>query len=167
MVQDGYAVGEFERFVLVVRDEDRCFSGPFMNVAQPAPQFLAHLGVKRAERLVEEQHAWLDGQRARQRDALALTARELSRKALCEALQLHEIEEIEHPAADLGFGWAHGTGADPEPISNVVEHRQVLEQRIVLKHEADAAVLNAEPGGILSTEEDLTRLGPFKAGDDA
>ena len=50
-----------------------------VQAAQPAAQLLAHLGVERAERLVEQQHARLDGQRAGERDALALAAGELAR----------------------------------------------------------------------------------------
>jgi hypothetical protein len=44
---------------------------------QPAAQLLAHLGVERAERLVEQQHLRLDRERAGERDALPLPAREL------------------------------------------------------------------------------------------
>ena len=52
-----------------------------VQLAQPAAQLLAHLGVERAERLVEQQHARLDRQRAGERHALALAAGELRRIA--------------------------------------------------------------------------------------
>jgi electron transfer flavoprotein alpha subunit len=63
-----------------VRDEERGDVDLVVQLAQPAPQFLAHLGVERAERLVEQQHLGLDRQRAGQRDALALAAGELCGK---------------------------------------------------------------------------------------
>ena len=50
--------------------------------AQPLAQLGADLRVQRAERLVEQQHARLDGQRARQRHPLALAAGELVGVAL-------------------------------------------------------------------------------------
>ena len=46
---------------------------------------LAQLQVERAERLVEQQHARPVDERARERDALALAARELDRLALRRA----------------------------------------------------------------------------------
>ena len=48
-----------------------------VQLAQPDPQLLAHLGVEGAEGLVEQQHPGLDGQRPGQGHALALAAREL------------------------------------------------------------------------------------------
>ena len=45
-----------------------------VQAPQPAPQLLAYFGVERAERFVEQQHARLDRERARERNALALAA---------------------------------------------------------------------------------------------
>jgi hypothetical protein len=60
-----------------VGDEDAGDVDLVVQPPQPAPQLLAHLGVERAERLVEQQHLRLDRQRAGQRHALALAAGEL------------------------------------------------------------------------------------------
>src|SRR5215210_3845085 len=54
----------------------------------------ADLGVERAERLVEQQHTRLDGERAGQRHALALTAGELARVALVVARQPDDAEQL-------------------------------------------------------------------------
>ena len=62
-----------------------------VQLAQPAPQILAHLGVECAEGLVEQQHAGLDRQRARQCDALALAARQLVRVAVGQPVELHHF----------------------------------------------------------------------------
>ena len=79
-------------------------------------QLAAHLGVERAERLVEQQHARLDRQRPGERDALALAARELARVALLEARELDEIEQRQHAFADLGrVGRPRGAGATFRP----------------------------------------------------
>ena len=64
-------------------------------------QVLAQPGVERAERLVEQQHARVQDQRAGQRHALLLAARELRGPALVEARQLHERERVADAAAAL------------------------------------------------------------------
>jgi hypothetical protein len=79
--------------------------------AQPAAQFLAHLGVERAERLVEQQHARLDGQRAGQRHALPLAARELRRVAVLPAPRAAPARAARSRARDLAFGGPAGAGA--------------------------------------------------------
>ena len=62
--------------------------------AQPAPQVLADLGVERAERLVEQQHLRVDGERAGQRHPLALAAGELRRVAVLEAVEPDDLEQV-------------------------------------------------------------------------
>jgi hypothetical protein len=74
LVHDDDAVGELERLFLIVRHEDAGEMNFLMQAAEPAPQLLPNLGVERAERLVEQKHRRLDGERARQRDSLALAA---------------------------------------------------------------------------------------------
>ena len=62
-------------------------------------QLLAHAGVERAERLVEQEHVRLDRERAGERHPLALAAGELRGIALGEAAQLHELEQLVDPRA--------------------------------------------------------------------
>ena len=59
---------------------------------QPAAQFLAHLGVQRAEWLIEQQHLGLHCQRAGQGNALALATGELFGVTVREPVQLHQIQ---------------------------------------------------------------------------
>ena len=96
--------------------------------------------VEGAERLVEEQHAGLDGQRAGQRHALALATRQLRREAVGELLEVHQLEQLRHAGADLVLGPL----ADLEPERHVAEHAQVLEGGVVLEHEADVALLRGQ-----------------------
>ena len=100
LVHHHHPVGDFERFFLIVGDEDRGHVDLVMQRAQPLPQFLAHLGVERAERLVEQQNARLDRQRTRQRDALALAAGQLARIAAGKPVELHQIEQFLDAGAD-------------------------------------------------------------------
>jgi hypothetical protein len=99
-----HAVGELERFFLVVGDEDGGVAGAVMDLAQPAAQLAAHLGVERAERLVEQQHLGFDRHGAGKRHALALAAGELRRIALLQAGKLDQVEQLGGAAADLGAG---------------------------------------------------------------
>src|SRR3546814_9633339 len=70
-----YPVGKLQRLILIVGDEDGGDAGFVMDVPQPAAQVLSHLGVKRAERLVQQQQPRLYRTRARERPALPLTTR--------------------------------------------------------------------------------------------
>ena len=94
LVHDADAVGHREGLVLVVRDEDGRDAELLLDLADRAPQFLADLGVERAERLVEQQHLGPVGERARDRDALLLAARELGRQALVHALERDELQQL-------------------------------------------------------------------------
>ena len=67
MVHHHHAVGHFQRFFLVMRDKNAGDVQFVMQAAQPLAQFLAHLGVQRAEGFIEQQHARFDSQRTRQR----------------------------------------------------------------------------------------------------
>ena len=90
---------------------------------------LAQLQVERAERLVEQQHRGLVDQRARQRDALLLAARELARLALRLGGEPDALELLAHPAAHLVLGDA--LAAQPE--GDVVLDAQVREERVALE----------------------------------
>ena len=77
-------VGGGHRLRLVVGDVDR---GVAVLVVQPAhleAHLLAQIGVEIGQRLVEQQRLGLDDQRARERDALLLAARQLARIAVGE-----------------------------------------------------------------------------------
>ena len=56
VVHHHHAVGDLERLLLVVGHEDAGDADLVVQAAQPAAQLLAHLGVERAEGLVEQQH---------------------------------------------------------------------------------------------------------------
>ena len=161
------AVGQLQRLFLVVGDEHGGVAGLAVQLAQPAAQVLAHLGVERAERLVEQQHARLDRQGAGQGHALALAAGQLVGEALVEAAELHQLQQLQAAAADLGGSRAFLARAHAQAESDVVQHRHVLEQGVVLEHEADAALLHAELGGVGVAEQDLAAVERLQAGDRA
>ena len=120
---------------------------------QPHAQLLAHGRVERAERLVEQQHARLDGERARERHALALAAGELRRIAVGEAVELHEREQLVDARADLVLRPL----ADLEPERDVAAHGEVLERGVVLEDEADAALLRHDVRDVVVADHDPAR----------
>ena len=144
VVQHHDAIGKLDRLILIVGDEHGGVTGAIVDVAQPAAQLAADLGVERAEGLVEEQDARLDGQRAGERDALALAAGELRGIAASPGRRAGRGRAA--PSRACGSPSSPGgspAAADVETEGDVVEHRHVAEEGVVLEDEADMALLNA------------------------
>jgi hypothetical protein len=139
LVEDRDAVGERERFLVIVGDEDRGQAELVVDLAQRAAQLAPDLGVERSERLVEQQDARVAGERPGERDALALAARQLARVALAEAGQLDQLEQLLDAAVDLVAFDGRGRAASREPEGDVLRDGHVAEQGIMLEHEADPA----------------------------
>jgi len=54
----------------------------------------------------------------------------------------------------------------PQSVGHVVEHRLVVvEQRVVLEHHADVALVGRHGGDVVVVEEDAARVGFIEAGD--
>ena len=81
---DDEAVGHGQRLLLVVRDHHGGEAELALQLADLDPHLLPQLGVEVRQRLVEQQHVGPEHQRAGQRHALLLAARELARQALAE-----------------------------------------------------------------------------------
>ena len=77
VVEHRDAVAHRERFLLVVGDEDERDADLVLYALELDLHLLAQLQVERAERFVEQEHPRPVHQRARERDPLALSARQL------------------------------------------------------------------------------------------
>ena len=77
LVEDGDAVAHAQRLALVVGDIDEGDADLALDRLQLDLHLLAQLEIERAQRLVQQQHARLVDQRAGQRHALPLAARQL------------------------------------------------------------------------------------------
>ena len=133
-----------------------------MNVANLELQLFAQHLVEGAERLVHEQHAGLKHDAACERDALLLTARELVGPAVGEVAHLDEVEHRVHALNDFLL-------RDPlasKPKSDVLEHRHVRKQRVLLKHHAEPTLMGRRSGDVDAINLDLASVGLRKAGDD-
>ena len=103
---------------------------PQQLVAHEEPRLL----IERAERLVEEDEARFEHQRARDADALAHAAGKLRRIGPGEAVEPHERKRLAHPAPDLaGFG-----AAAAQAEGDVVPHGEPGEARILLEDDSDS-----------------------------
>ena len=106
--------------------------------AQIAPQLGADADVERGERLVEQQQARLRRERARERDALRLPARQLTgllARVLGEADARRAIRRRVAAPPTSGCRRAAQTEGD------VLAHAQVREEQVVLEHDTDGSLL--------------------------
>src|SRR5262249_4430606 len=113
------------------------------------------------ERLVEQHHVGVEHEAARQRDALLLAAGQLARIAAGERAQAHQIE---HPLG-AGTHFLAREASHLERKQHVCHRRHVREQRIILEHHADVALIRFAQGEIAPVKLDHAAGGSHKAGD--
>ena len=123
----------------------------FVDMLDFILHMLAKLLVERAERLVHQNQLRLEHQRARQRDALLLAARQLCRLAVGKGAHLHHVQRPAHLLVDLAL--RHLSNLQRE--GQVFGHRHMREQRIVLEHHADAALVRRDVVDRPAAELDL------------
>ena len=155
-------VGDLEGLLLVVGHEDRRGVHLVVQPAQPVAQLLADLRVERAERLVEQQHRRLHRERPGQRHALALAARELRGHPVAELREVHEVEQLGDPLVDLVLRPL----ADLEAEGDVLGHRHVLEDRVVLEDEAHVALARRQVRGLPALDGHGAGVGLVEPRDD-
>ena len=101
---------------------------------------LAQLLVEGAERLVHQHELRLEHERAGDGDALLLAAGELDRTAVGERTQLHHLQRTIDACGDLGLRQP----ADGQRKGDVLRDCHVREQRVVLEHHADLALVRRQ-----------------------
>jgi hypothetical protein len=149
-VHDGDPVGHRHRHLLVVGHVDERDPDLLLDALELDLHLLAQLEIERAQRLVEEEDGGPVDERARQGDALRLPARDLGRLSVLEAGQLHELEHVGDARLDLRVLHLR----PPEAERDVLEDREVREQRVVLEHGVHVALVRRQPGHVLALELD-------------
>ncbi len=135
-------VGDGERLLVVVGDQERGGARRGEDVAQLTGQPFPHPGVERGERLVEQQQPRLGGQRAGQRDPLPLAARERAGQPVAVALEPHHPQQTGHPGVDVA-------GApQPRCVAHVAGHGEVGEELALLEHQREPAAVGGHPGQV-------------------
>ena len=146
-----------------MRDHDERDADVALDALELDLHRLAELQVERAQRLVEQQHLRLHHERARERDALLHAARELRRLGLLAAREPHQLERLGRLAPALGLVHL----ALLQAVGDVVEHRHVREQRVLLEDRVDVALVRRDADGRAAADLDLARRRLVEAGDHA
>ena len=148
-----------------MRDEQRGGAVALEDLAQLRAQLSAQLGVEARERFVEQQQLRTRCERAREGHTLLLAAGKLVRLSRVESGEAHRLDEFLRPCATLR------SRPVVQAESDVAEHIEVREQRVVLEHHADAACLRRQlhAGRREHTVvgEHATGVGRLEARDDA
>ena len=137
------AVAHRERFLLVVRDEDERDAEVGLDRLQLDLQVLAQPRVERSERLVEQEHARHQDERAGERDPLLLTAGELLGLALARSSASRTRSRIPltlRRRSSLVSRWYLS------PKRDVAGDVEVREERVALEDRVDVALVRRHAG---------------------
>ncbi len=158
----GDPVAHRHRLDLVVRDVDRRHAQLALHPRDLGAHLHAQARVEVRERLVHQEDPRLADDRAAHRDALALAAGELARlalragrarpSALAGALDAPSDLRLRRPARAQAEG-------------DVVEHRHVRVERVVLEHHRDVAPARVEVVDDARRRSDLPGADLLEAGD--
>jgi len=163
LAHDGHAIAERERLALIVCDVHGRERELVEQAAQILEQAVAQPAVERAERLVEEQDLRLGGEGARERDPLALPARQRPDGAVPEAGEPDELEQISSTSRDrVGRVPAHA-----QPERDIAKDVPVREERMILEHEPDPASIRGHVREVATVEHHSSRVGSLETGDHA
>ena len=149
-VHDRDRVGHAHGLLLVVRHVHERDADLLLDPLELDLQLLAQAQVERAERLVEEQRTRAVDERAGERDALLLTARELRRLALGQVAELDELQRVVRALGDLGLVDLLAL----EPERDVLQDGQMREQRVGLEDGVDVALVRRVIGDVSPAEKD-------------
>src|SRR5437773_4237425 len=163
-VHQDHAVGDGEGLLLIVRDVDHGGADPALEPADFHAQPLADLGVEIGERLVEEQHARLHHDSARETHALPLAAREPGGLPLRYSRGVADLHEVEG-GHDLAQDVRPREALAPETVRDVVEDAHVGPQGVVLEHHGRPARLGRQRGDVVATKENATSVDGDEARD--
>ncbi len=143
---------------MVVMPSSRC------TCADGAAQFLADLGVERAEGLVEQQHLAACAPARAPRPRAAAGRPRAARAGARPCLRAPPGAAAPCAARDA-LGALHAPDAQRE--LDVLRHGHVPEQRVVLEHEAHAALARGHVGDIAAVQRDAPVIDARQAGDGA
>ena len=132
VAHDDDAVGQRQRLVLAVGDEQRGDLQALLDVAHLLAQPLAQMLVEAGEGLVEEQDLRLEHQRAGERHALLLAAGKLVRQP---GFVAGEADQLEH-GLDLAANFGPRQAAQLQAEGDVLEDVHVGPERMALEHHA-------------------------------
>jgi hypothetical protein len=156
------AIGQRERFLLIVSHENDRRAGLPVDPLDLDLHGLAELAVERRERFIHQDQRRLIDKASSQRDALLLAARQFVRKALAELFKPDHVERT----GNLRCGHPVRLPAHLQRKCDVLLHRQMREERVVLKHDADIALVGLQIGLIAAVDDQPTAARLHEARDE-
>ena len=106
-----------------------------MQLADLCAHLHAQLGIKVRERFIKQEHIRFFDNRAANRHALGLTAGKLARQTVEQLFQLEDFGRF----VNLGINLIFRQLAQLETKSQILTHRHVWVERIVLEHHRNTA----------------------------
>ena len=140
IAHDHHSVGQRERLFLVVGHVDRGGTELGMDASNFLAHFKAQLGVQVRQRLVHQHQKRLHHDGACDGHTLLLASRQLAWQLVLVILQPHQRDGLVDASLRVCSG--HATHAQSE--TNVVAHRHVRKQCVVLEHHAKAPFFGLE-----------------------
>src|SRR6058998_639473 len=156
---DEDAVGEEQRFLDVVCDEQHRTRRFLPDLEQQRLHVGSCLGVERTERLVHQDHLGPHGQRARDRDALLHAARQRVGIGVLEPREPHRLDQVPDDLAEL----VGRRVIEMQPVGYVLLDREPRERGVLLEHHSAVA---AGPDDLAAVGDYLARRRLVEPGDD-
>ncbi len=145
----GDLVGDRECLFLIVSHQQRGDAGRALHPQDLVAHLQSESGVERRQRLVEQQATRFEHQRAGQRDALLLAARERCGIIVCTVAHADPLQHLHRAGAPL----LPGSAAHLQRIGDVLPETHVRKQRIGLEHDTEAACLRQLRADILPVDQ--------------
>ena len=159
VLHNGDTVGDGKRLFLIVSDVYGGDAEAALKLFDDGAHLHAQLCVKVTQRLVHQQDARLDHERAGDGDALLLAAGQLVRLAVGEVRYLHQLQSLVH----AGLYLLGRNLARLETVGDIIAHTQVREDGVVLEHHADVALVSGHVVDALVAEIEVAALDGVKA----
>ncbi len=169
LAQIQHLVAEHLGFLRVVGDQQHRHPQASLQLVQLTAHVRAQQRVEGGKGLVQQQRPGFGNQRACQRGALALPARQLRRQLLGHRTQLESIQ----PVLDGRLAVARARVEQPAPQAegDVLAHVEVREQRVVLEQVGHLAALRwqVDARGLVeqrgASQADVALIGTHQPGD--
>ncbi len=159
-IHHGDPVGDGERLLLVVSDEQGRDAELRLDAADLIPKLHPHLRVERGQRLVEQQNARASDECTRKGNTLLLSAGELVGVTLAQVAEADHVECFGRAAtAVVDIHFSH-----PQPELDVLQDGHVREERIRLEHHADVALIDWGVRDIFAVDQDAPGSHELKPG---
>jgi hypothetical protein len=161
LMEHRHAIGHGQGFALIVGHIDHGHAQALVQMLDFHLHVFTQLFVECAQGFVHQHQLRLEHQRAGQGHTLLLTTGQLRRVALGESIELNHAQHALDPVTDVAL--VHAAHGQRE--REVLGHRHVREQGVVLEHHADVALVRRHVVDGTPGQQDFARGRRFKTGE--